>query len=230
MRHLRVAASLWTLTLFVSTTLAQTGNSQAGNNPPSISKASAAASERSLPTDPCASPTAATGTFCEVAQRRFGPQLPARRGRPRGSYPGYPGGRSPGHSSLWMGEGHPGHAAIGALILGGLGATLAANTHPNGQKGPNVVGAIFVGGLGAVVGGFIGNSIPWSHSQRFHQPSWPDEDELGSRNTDSRNIDSRNIDSRNKEQQPQQSGLAQPSLSLQPVKTAASPAVSTTAP
>ncbi len=76
----------------------------------------------------------------------------------------------------WFQEGNPGHAVIGALILGGLGATLAANTHPTGQKGPNVVAALFVGGLGAVFGAIIGNSIAEHHSYR-HRTPWPDDDD-----------------------------------------------------
>jgi hypothetical protein len=181
-----MVASLWTLTFFVSTSLAQTASAQAVHDPPSESKGQTVSGRSfptgNFPTDPCALPAAAGGTFCEVAQGRFGPPLPPRAKRSRGSYAGYPGRRYPGYSTMWMGEGHPGHAAIGALILGGLGATLAANTHPNGQRGPNVVAALFCGGLGAVVGGIIGNSLPWSHGRRFRQQSPPDGDELGSRN------------------------------------------------
>ena len=172
MRYLRVVASLWISAGLALTSLAQTASSQAAPYATGKSKGNTA-SERTFPADPCVSP-GSNGMFCEVAQRRFGPPMPPRMRRPVGSYPGYP------RRSMWMGESHPGHAAIGALLLGGLGATLAANTHPNGQKGPNVVGALFVGGLGAVVGGFIGNSIPWSHSRGYQRRSGPDEDELAS--------------------------------------------------
>jgi hypothetical protein len=178
MRHQRIVASLGTVILLLSTALAQTGNSQ----PVADSKSTPAASvnERTTPPDPCASPTAANGkTFCEVAQRPQGPPFPPRMGRPRGGSYGY--SRYPGYPSPWTGEGHPGHALIGVLIGGALGATLGTNTHPNHEIGPNVVGGIFLGGLGAVIGGVIGNSIGGSHFHRYRRQSWPDEDEMGSR-------------------------------------------------
>jgi len=100
--------------------------------------------------------------------RMSGPRMRHRMGY------GRPYGRP--YGGPWFQEGNPGHAVIGALLLGGLGATLAANTHPNGQRGPNVVGALFVGGLGAVFGAIIGNSIPEHHSYR-HRTPWPDDDD-----------------------------------------------------
>jgi hypothetical protein len=108
------------------------------------------------------------GNGTVVAQFRRRMSRPPMR-RPMGYPPPYP--------RPWLGEGNPGHAALGALILGGLGATLAANAHSNGQSGPNVVAALFCGGLGAFVGAVIGNNIGWSHSQRYHRNSWPDDDE-----------------------------------------------------
>ena len=112
----------------------------------------------------------------ETAQAQFPGRIPRPPLAPRGPMPypryGYPG--------PWMSEGHPGHALSGVLIGGTLGATLGANAHPNGQKGPNVVGALFLGGLGAAVGGFIGSSLPWS-PHRSSRDSWPDDDESASR-------------------------------------------------
>ena len=98
------------------------------------------------------------------------PPFPPRRGM---GYPGYP---SP-YPHLWVGEGHPGHALIGVLVGGTLGAVAGANVHTNGQTGPNVVGGLVLGGLGALFGGMIGNSIGWVHGQRYRHQSWPDDDE-----------------------------------------------------
>ena len=102
----------------------------------------------------------------QVPRRPPGP--PMRRVRPMGPPPGYPGFGPPEH---------PGHALIGALLLGGLGGSLAYNTHPNGQSGPNVVGALFGGGFGALIGWIIGDHISGGHGSGYHRGGWHDEDE-----------------------------------------------------
>ena len=117
-----------------------------------------------------ADPAAENGSLIAQYSRGGTARPPMRR---PGGY-GRPYGRP--YGSPWLHQGNPAHAVIGALILGGIGATLAANTHPNGQKGPNVVAALFVGGLGAVVGALIGNSIPEHHSHR-HRSRRPEDDE-----------------------------------------------------
>jgi hypothetical protein len=100
-----------------------------------------------------------------TAQARFPGRIPRPPMAPRRQM-GYP---RAGYPSPWMGEGHPGHALIGALVGGGVGAAAGINIHTNNQSGPNVVGAIVLGGLGAMVGGIIGNSVPWTHGQRLHR-------------------------------------------------------------
>ncbi len=91
-----------------------------------------------------------------------------RTARPIGPPPGYPGLGPPEH---------PGHALIGALLLGGLGGSLAYNTHPHGQSGPNIVGALFGGGFGALIGWIIGDHISGGRGSGYRRGGWQDEDE-----------------------------------------------------
>lgn len=93
---------------------------------------------------------------------------PPRRMGPMGPPPRYPGFGPPER---------PGSALIGAVLLGGLGGSLAYNTHPNGQPGPNVVGAFFCGGMGALIGWVIGDHISFGHHRGYRGQPWPDEDE-----------------------------------------------------
>jgi hypothetical protein len=152
---------------------AQTEDSKEAQDAPSVAAARCAYTQGdSSCSDVSSSRDNSPGDGTLVAQyprgRRPGPPMRRRMGY------GRPYGRP--YGGPWFQEGNPGHAVIGALILGGLGATLAANTHPDGQRGPNVVGALFVGGLGAVFGAIIGNSIPEHHTYR-HRTPWPDEDD-----------------------------------------------------
>lgn len=97
-------------------------------------------------------------------------QLP-RRSPPRPMGPMGPPPRYPG----FVPPEHPGSALIGAVLLGGLGGSLAYNTHPNGQTGPNVVAAIFCGGMGALIGWVIGDHISFEHHRGYRRQPWPDE-------------------------------------------------------
>jgi hypothetical protein len=91
---------------------------------------------------------------------------PPRRMGPMGAPPRYPGFGPPEHL---------GSALIGAVLLGGLGGSLAYNTHPNGQPGPNVGAAVFCGGMGALIGWVIGDHISFGHHRGYHRQPWPDE-------------------------------------------------------
>lgn len=158
------------IALAVSSAFGQTGGPRADSDRVAVARCAYASGES------CQSRNS-DGAATTVAQ---GP----RRMPPHGRGPMvYPGPRY-GYPGYGMGDGHPGHALIGAVLLGGLGGSLAYNTHPNGQTQPNVVGALFCGGLGGVIGWVIGYHLPFEHSPRFHRRSWPDEDEEASRHSD----------------------------------------------
>jgi len=83
------------------------------------------------------------------------------------------GGYDSAYPPDWSDNGH--HAAIGALIGFGLGATVGATANP--PKGERVAASLVVGSIGALLGAAFGHAMSTYPVRRPYRGPWTDEHE-----------------------------------------------------